>query len=64
MSFLQLFKQSNLSLDKITGNVIKSPVEQLRGNKVLLNTGLKDVTTCFLTECFFVQKGLIKNSVS
>ena len=64
MSFLQLFKQSNLSLDKITGNVIKSPVEQLRGNKVLLNTGLKDVTTCFLTECFFVQKELKKNSVS
>ena len=66
MSFMQLFKQSNLSLDKITGNVIKSPVEQLRGNKVLLNTGLKDVTTCFLTECFFVQKELKqkKNSVS
>lgn len=66
MSFMQLFKQSNLSLDKITGNVIKSPVEQLRGNKVLLNTGLKDVTTCFLTECFFVQKELRqkKNSVS
>lgn len=63
---MQLFKQSNLSLDKITGNVIKSPVEQLRGNKVLLNTGLKDVTTCFLTECFFVQKELKqkKNSVS
>ena len=66
MSFMQLFKQSNLSLDKITGNVIKSPVEQLRGNKVLLNTGLKDVTTCFLTECFFlfIQKELKKKSVS
>ena len=66
MSFMQLFKQSNLSLDKITGNVIKSPVEQLRGNKVLLNTGLKDVTTCFLSECFFlfIQKELKKKSVS
>ena len=64
MSFMQLFKQSNLSLDKITGNVIKSSVEQLRGNKVLLNTGLKEVTTCFLTECFFIQKELSKFCVS
>jgi hypothetical protein len=64
MSFMQLFKQSNFSLDKITGNVIKSSVEQLRGNKVLLNTGLKEVTTCFLTECFFVQKELSKSRVS
>ena len=46
--------------------LLQHPVEQLRGNKVLLNTGLKDVTTCFLTECFFlfIQKELKKKSVS
>jgi ribosomal protein S1 len=50
MNFIELFKQSNLSLNKLQGNVIQSSLTQTRGNKVSLDTGLKEPTVCVQNE--------------
>jgi ribosomal protein S1 len=50
MNFVQLFSKSNLSLHQLRGNVIQCSVQQIRGNIVILDTGLNTSTTCFQSE--------------
>ena len=55
MSFVHLYQQSNLSLTHLQGKVVQCSVDQVRGNRVLLRTGLKDSTLCFQSELNSVQ---------
>ena len=50
MSFVHFYQQSNLSLVNLQGKVIQCSVDQVRGSKVLLKTGLKDSIICFQSE--------------
>ena len=55
MNFVHLYQQSNLSLTNLQGKVVQCSVDQVRGNKVLLKTGLKDSIVCFQSEFNQVQ---------
>jgi ribosomal protein S1 len=50
MNFAKLFHKTNLSLNHLRGSVIQCSVEQIDANKVLLNTGLKELTLCVQSE--------------
>jgi len=50
MKFPKLFPKSNSSIHQLQGNVLDCSIEQIRGNKVIVNTGMRSPFVCFQNE--------------
>lgn len=50
MNFPKLFHKSNSSIHQLQGNVLDCSIEQIRGNKVIVNTGMRTSFVCFRDE--------------
>jgi ribosomal protein S1 len=50
MNFSQLFKKSNSSLNQLQGNVLHCSVSEVRGDLVVVETGLARSSVCFQSE--------------
>jgi ribosomal protein S1 len=50
MNFAKFYYNSNSSIHSLQGNVLKSTVEQIHQDKVIINTGLKTPFLCFQHE--------------
>jgi hypothetical protein len=50
MNFAQLFKKSNSSLNQLQGNVLQCSVSEVRGDLVVVETGLARSSVCFQSE--------------
>ena len=50
MNFAQLFEKSNSSLNQLQGNVLQCSISQIRGDIVIIDTGLAGSSICFQTE--------------
>jgi hypothetical protein len=50
MNFPKLFHKSNSSIHQLQGNVLDCSIEQIRGNKVIVNTGMRASFACFRDE--------------
>jgi ribosomal protein S1 len=50
MNFVQLFKKSNSSLNQLQGNVLDCSVSEIRGDLIVVETGLTKSSVCFKSE--------------
>ena len=50
MNFAKLFHKSNSSINQLQGNVLDCSIEQIRGNKVIVDTGMRASFVCFRDE--------------
>jgi hypothetical protein len=53
MTYAKLLQKSNSSIYQLQGNVLECTIEQLRGNKVIIDMGMRSPLVCLRNELFW-----------